>query len=172
MNKSTSDASTQLNSHFFRPNLFNLFNLVGLIICLSFYAQLNQLENRIQHLERHCTLDNDKVQKKIGLNNLNALTATEPSKESILPISIVEFVDQVSCLSELVQLSWIYYRIWIFYICVCIYRKSSCFGLVAGLPAISKDQKKEREDFIIFSPLSESFNMQMLDDLIIFILFD
>ena len=90
---------------FFKPNLFNLFNLIGFMICFSFYSQINQLELRIQHLELDCRaghLDSDSFHRKTPLNALagSPLSRPEPISEQLkevnLPVSIVEFVDRVS----------------------------------------------------------------------------
>lgn len=94
------------DTQFFKPNLFNLFNLVGFMICFSFYSQINQLELRIQHLELACRaghLDSESFHRKTGLNALagSPLSRPEPiseqQKDANLPVSIVEFVDRVSC---------------------------------------------------------------------------
>lgn len=86
-------------TQFFKPNLFNLFNLIGFMICFSFYSQINQLELRIQYLELACQTghsDSDSFQRKVGLNPPSSSPEPIDEKESILPVSIVEFVDRVS----------------------------------------------------------------------------
>lgn len=103
MNKQTDkpmdkESINLLNSNFFRPNLFNL---IGLVICFSFYSQIDQLENRIQHLEMHCqpNLHNDKFEKQIELNSLLDLKqkqSIDQKETTDLPLKILKFVDQVS----------------------------------------------------------------------------
>lgn len=91
--KSVKQMDNDSNRLFFRPNIFNL---VALVICFSFYLQINQLEDRIVQLESNCLkLSIDHL--KTGLNSLNNLDLKPNNlKDKLLPLSIVEFVDQVS----------------------------------------------------------------------------
>lgn len=86
---------------FFKPNLFNLFNLVGFMICFSFYSKINQLELHIQHLELTCrTHSENSFQRKVELNTQVNSSLNRPESlgetDGSLPVSIVEFVDRVS----------------------------------------------------------------------------
>lgn len=95
-----SKTSKNLNSFFFKPNLLNLINLIGLMICLSFYTRINHLENQIQQIELNCKYFqiNDHLQSttKIDLKKQQQdASLSIKTSNTHLPLSIVEFVDQV-----------------------------------------------------------------------------